>query len=185
MKQKLLSLKNLLFKPAVSAIVFISFILIGGLIIVARQSNPTALDNLKAGANNNMLTATNWDALIDYVKGLEGDIYTKIIDIQTQATNLWNKDGNNIYYNSGSVSIGNNVSIGGSIKIGNTTDSCSSSNAGSMKYANGCMSYCNSTERKEISCPVVCTISPTFTYVGQNFVITDCTATYTIADRNV
>ncbi|MDR2190992.1 MAG: hypothetical protein LBP53_07700 [Candidatus Peribacteria bacterium] len=51
-------------KAWVSAGIFLTTVIVGGLAIFAA----TNLDDLKAGANGNMLTATGWDTLIDHVK---------------------------------------------------------------------------------------------------------------------
>ncbi|MDR0606823.1 MAG: hypothetical protein LBG52_00330 [Candidatus Peribacteria bacterium] len=51
-------------KARMSAGIFLMTVIIGGLTIFAA----TNLDNLKAGANGNTLTAANWDSLIEHVK---------------------------------------------------------------------------------------------------------------------
>ncbi|MDR2190422.1 MAG: hypothetical protein LBP53_04465 [Candidatus Peribacteria bacterium] len=51
-------------KVRISAGIFLTTVIVGGLAIFAA----TNLDDLKAGANGNMLTALNWNMLIDHVK---------------------------------------------------------------------------------------------------------------------
>ncbi|MDR0651586.1 MAG: hypothetical protein LBG59_09690 [Candidatus Peribacteria bacterium] len=51
-------------KVWVSALIFLSIVMVGGLTILAA----TNLDELKAGANGHTLTSHSWDSLIDVVK---------------------------------------------------------------------------------------------------------------------
>ncbi|MDR3168542.1 MAG: hypothetical protein LBU27_02000 [Candidatus Peribacteria bacterium] len=74
MKTKVHSFLKLMVKPLVSALVFISFVLLGGAVILARNSDVAALRNLKAGANDKKLTATNWDILIEYIAGMDAEL---------------------------------------------------------------------------------------------------------------
>jgi hypothetical protein len=94
------------------------------------------------GDDANKLTSSKWDSLIARVAEMSGNIQDA----------LRTKNGNDISYNSGTVTVGNNFLAGGSIKVGNTTESCSSATAGSIKYANGCLSYCNGSVWKDFSC---------------------------------
>ncbi|MDR3169526.1 MAG: hypothetical protein LBU27_07420 [Candidatus Peribacteria bacterium] len=65
MKQKFSSLKKLLFKPAVSAVIFVTIVIIGFGVYAAINS----LDDVKsAAAPSNQLTAQKWDYLVDQVK---------------------------------------------------------------------------------------------------------------------
>jgi hypothetical protein len=54
----------------------------------------------------------------------------------------------------GEISYTGNVAVSGGVKVGNTTAACSVSNAGMLKYTNNCMSYCNGSDWKEMSCSI-------------------------------
>ncbi|MDR2541334.1 MAG: hypothetical protein LBD11_06315 [Candidatus Peribacteria bacterium] len=144
--KKINNFQSWLFKPVVSAIVFLSLIVIGGVAIIARNSNPSSLPSLKSGANSQKLTAQNWDALVDYVAGMDADVQSKLGDINqkiiqisgsiinnngngTPTTNtggIWDKNGSNIYYNAGNVGIGINnptakLQVNGNVIASNPT----------------------------------------------------------------
>ncbi|MDR2190408.1 MAG: hypothetical protein LBP53_04395 [Candidatus Peribacteria bacterium] len=44
------------------------------------------------------------------------------------------------------------IAIIGGAKIGNTTAGCSASNAGTLKYVDRCLSYCNGNNWTQVSC---------------------------------
>ncbi|MDR0606926.1 MAG: hypothetical protein LBG52_00910 [Candidatus Peribacteria bacterium] len=63
MKPKSSPLKKVLLKPTISALVFLSVLIVGAIGIWGLS----ALESLKSTENENKLTATMWDAMLDYV----------------------------------------------------------------------------------------------------------------------
>jgi hypothetical protein len=147
--------------------------LLGGAIITL--AIPTSLDEVKSTHPNNynQLTAENWDYLVDQVKTGANQLINIINQITNlsgkvellsgKMTNMWIKSGDTVYYTSGNVGIGitipndklhvnGNIITNGVIKVGTTTAICNSNIAGTLKYNDGCMSYCNGTQWKEIDC---------------------------------
>ena len=59
----------------------------------------TSLDGIKSAPAGNKLTAENWDYLVETVSGLVNN------PVNIPA-NIWNKNGNNIYYSTGNVGVG-------------------------------------------------------------------------------
>jgi hypothetical protein len=74
MKTKFHSFTKLMFKSLMSALIFVSFVLLGGVVLLARTSNSTALSSLKAEVNDNKLSATNRNALLDYIAKMDVEL---------------------------------------------------------------------------------------------------------------
>jgi hypothetical protein len=95
------NLKQRSLKVSVSSIIFVSVVLLGGVIITL--AIPSSLDDIKSHRANNQLIAENWDYLVEQMKS------------------GWIKNGDNIYYNSGNVAIGNIPSSHYKMLVYNTT----------------------------------------------------------------
>ncbi|MDR2415815.1 MAG: hypothetical protein LBD75_04330, partial [Candidatus Peribacteria bacterium] len=74
-------------KAWMSAGIFLTILVVGGLAIFAASN----LDDLKAGANKNTLTATSWDALIEHVKNHDIIIGEGLSKLDTDILRVENK----------------------------------------------------------------------------------------------
>jgi hypothetical protein len=151
MKQLFNNTKKLLLKPAMSASIFLSLVLIGGISIIAATSTKTNLETLKSNYHDNMLTSDMWNDLIDAIIDLEGNF------IGSQRTT----NGNMIYYTKGNVGIGTTtptakLHVNGGVQIGDTAATCNKAIGGTLKYVDSenCMYFCNGSKWRAMSCNV-------------------------------
>ncbi|MDR0650541.1 MAG: hypothetical protein LBG59_03955 [Candidatus Peribacteria bacterium] len=73
-------------KVSVSSIIFVSVVMLGGVIITLAL--PSSLDEVKSSNADQQLTAENWDYLVDQVKSTVNDITTLTTTTQTDVSGL-------------------------------------------------------------------------------------------------
>ena len=89
------------------------------------------------------------------VQGKKGDKGDKG---DTGGGGLWSQNGSKIYYNVGNVGIGANnpgakLDVVGAVKVGNDATSCTSANAGAIRFNNGTFEGCDGTVWVSLSAP--------------------------------
>jgi hypothetical protein len=104
----------------VSALIFLSTVIIGGLAILAA----TNLNDLKAGANGYKLSSNSWDTLIDSVKAQNTALGVGLDQLETGLTQF-NQTLINLF-----------GSRDEKVRIGTVNESCSAGTAGSLRDNN-------------------------------------------------